>query len=331
MPLRVNSKPMSAPAAVALPFDLPRPPADRTQRPAGVSLCMIVKNEERFLEQSLRSVCDVVDEICIVDTGSTDRTVEIAQSFGARVEHHEWRNDFGWARNKALDMATKRWIFQIDADEELLSESCDALKTLANAPAWQTGLWVRCNNASDDYAGTGSMSHALVRIFPNAPEIRYKGMIHEFVTIDDSRTGIKAVLSPVTIVHHGYLKAVMAERNKGQRNLEIVRAATEAEPDDPFHWFNLGMTAYLIGENELARDSLEKMVVLNAGQARGFLPNGLSTLADVYNERLREPEKGLLAAKLALTFSAHYDGQSVSAAAPFGRSARGIHGSDRRR
>jgi glycosyltransferase involved in cell wall biosynthesis/thioredoxin-like negative regulator of GroEL len=267
---------------------------------------MIVKNEERFLEQCLRSVADCVDEICIVDTGSTDRTVEIAESFGAKVEHHPWRNDFGWSRNKALDMATKRWILQIDADEELLPESREPLASLAQAPAFQTGVWIRCNNAADDYAGTGMMSHALVRIFPNTPEIRFKGMIHEFVTMNDDRTGIKAVMSPITILHHGYLKEVMAERNKGQRNLEIVRASTVAEPDDPFHWFNLGMTAYLINENELARDSFLKMLELNGSNPRGFLPNGLSTLADVYNERFRDPEKALEAAKKALEFSPHY-------------------------
>jgi glycosyltransferase involved in cell wall biosynthesis/Tfp pilus assembly protein PilF len=307
MPIRVNARPMTAAVESArLPFDLPRPPADRKQLPQGISFCMIVKNEERFLEQCLRSIADVADEICIVDTGSTDRTVEIAQSFGAKISYDPWRNDFGWSRNKSLDMATRRWIFQIDADEELLPESADALASLAQAPAGQTGVWIRCNNAADDYAGTGTMSHALVRVFPNAPEIRFKGMIHEFVTIDDSRNGIKAVMSPIAIVHHGYLKEVVAERNKGQRNLEIVRAATLAEPEDPFHWFNLGMTAYIVGENELARDSLEKMLDLNAGERRGFLCNGLSTLADVYNERLREPEKGLAAAKKAIELSPHY-------------------------
>ncbi len=83
---------------------------------------MIVKNEERFLEACLRSVEGIVDEINIVDTGSTDRTLEIAEKFGARIQHREWRNDFAWARNEALAMATKRWVLVLDGDEEIAPE-----------------------------------------------------------------------------------------------------------------------------------------------------------------------------------------------------------------
>ena len=112
---------------------------------------MIVKNEERFLEQCLASVAHLVDEINIVDTGSTDRTVEIARSFGAKIEHRPWRDDFGWARNEALAMATKRWILQLDADEELLPESGPALHALKNTPAHLKGLFIRCSNRSNQY------------------------------------------------------------------------------------------------------------------------------------------------------------------------------------
>src|SRR3984885_5940480 len=83
-------------------FNLPIAEPGHEQLPEGISLCMIVKNEERFLTECLESVKDVVDEINIVDTGSTDRTVEIARSYGANVEFRTWRNDFGWARNEAL-------------------------------------------------------------------------------------------------------------------------------------------------------------------------------------------------------------------------------------
>jgi glycosyltransferase involved in cell wall biosynthesis len=289
-----------------LPFGLPQPPHDREQKPAGISLCMIVKNEERFLEQCLKSAAAYVDEICIVDTGSTDRTIEIARSFGAKIEEREWRSDFGWARNEALAMATKRWILQLDADEELLPASRAALSQLRAVPADRTGLWVRCHNAADDYAGTGTMSHSLVRIFPNDAVIRYKGRIHEFATIDDSQTGISAVHSPVAIVHHGYLKDVIASRNKAQRNLEIVREATLAEPDDPFHWFNLGMTAHIMGDAPTARDAFEKMLQVNGDRPRGFMANGLSTLADIYTEKFKEPARALEIARRCLVFAPNY-------------------------
>ncbi|MDQ2680792.1 MAG: glycosyltransferase [Candidatus Eremiobacteraeota bacterium] len=309
MPVRVTSRrnaPPPAPKAVkGESFGLPKPPPNWRQLPAGISLCMIVKNEERFLEQCLRSVSGMVDEINIVDTGSTDRTIEIAQSFGARIEQRDWRNDFAWARNEAIAMATRRWILMLDADEELLPDSRSSLITLKNTPGYLTGLWLRCQNKADDYAGTGEMSHLLIRIFPNNEKIRYRGTIHEFPATIDSPTGIGAVPSGVRILHHGYLKEVVAARNKGARNLEIVQAATDANPSDPFNWFNLGTTAFLIGDNALAISALEKMIEINGDKPRGFMANGLTTLADAY-DRQKMFSRSLEVAELCLTYSPHF-------------------------
>ena len=84
-----------------------------------LSVCMIVKNEERFLGQCLASVKDIADELIVIDTGSTDRTVEIAREHGAQVGHFEWCNDFAAARNASIAPATGDWILFLDADEEL--------------------------------------------------------------------------------------------------------------------------------------------------------------------------------------------------------------------
>src|SRR5471030_30742 len=96
---------------------------------------MIVKDEERFLADALRSASGVVDEICLVDTGSTDTTVAIAGAFGARVKRGEWRDDFAWARNEAIAMAKHRWIFMLDADERLVESSRDAVRAIGKTPA----------------------------------------------------------------------------------------------------------------------------------------------------------------------------------------------------
>jgi tetratricopeptide (TPR) repeat protein len=267
---------------------------------------MIVKNEEHFLPQCLRSVQDVADEIVVVDTGSTDRTVEIAKSFGATVVEREWRNDFGWARNQALEQATKRWILILDADEELMPQSKGPLAALKSVPAWQTAVWVRIYNRSDDYVGTGDMSHALVRIFPNDPSIRYRGLIHEFPTVDGDPNGLKGASSPISIVHHGYMKDVVQGRDKGARNLAIVKAAAERDPDDAYNWFNVGSTAFLVGDYETARDALERMVALVGSQHRGFVPNGLTVLAETYCDKLGQPVKGEETARKCLEISPHY-------------------------
>ena len=311
MPIRIRSRRPQQVSVATRPASsseiaLPAVPNDIDQREPGLSLCMIVKNEERFLERCLRSAFDVVDEICIADTGSTDGTVAIAESFGARVRIIEWRNDFSWARNKSLEMATKRWILVLDADEELLPESKPALNALKTMNAYQTAVWLRCFNRSDDYKGTGAMSHALIRIFPNRPEIRYRGLIHEYPSIGDRDTGLDAVLSPVAIDHHGYMKEIVEGRNKGQRNLEIVKAATEKEPQDPFHWFNLGSTAFLLGDAETARMALEKMVDIAGDRPRGFIPNGLALLSEIYCDKVKDPKRAQEVAEHALRLSPHY-------------------------
>jgi tetratricopeptide (TPR) repeat protein len=311
MPIRVKARrPAIAPAlrsAAGSVFGLPIPPADWPQRPAGISLCMIVKNEERFLEQCLRSVADVVDEINIVDTGSTDRTIEIAETFGARIERREWRNDFAWARNESLKMATKRWIFQLDADEELLPESKPALLQLKNAPAYNMGIWLRCINASDKYRGGGNVSHAIVRLFPNHERIRLHGTIHEFPSWDDSPVGLPGVTAPIKIIHHGYLTDVVNERDKYARNMAIIEASIQTDPEEAFHWYNVGMTAHLGGNHDRGIEGFEQMWELCKKHGmRAFTPNGLQTLADIYTEHKQQPEKGLAYALECIKLSPRY-------------------------
>jgi tetratricopeptide (TPR) repeat protein len=319
MPIRVRAKRAAVKRApgttgASLPFGLPQPPYDWPQKPPGISLCMIVKNEERFLEQCLRSVAGLVDEINIVDTGSRDRTVDIARQFGARVEHSEWRNDFSWARNKALAMATRRWVMQLDADEEVTADSKDALDAIRTAPAHLMGVWVRCVNASDRYRGGGSISHAIIRIFPNTERIRFQGAIHEFPSIDGSPFSMKAVPAPVKLIHHGYLADVVKDRDKFARNMSIIEQSVEHEPNEAFHWYNLGMTAHINGDHERGAPALEKMWELcKANGMRAFTANGLQMLADMYTEHLGDPEKGLHYARECLVCSPHYANAHFSA------------------
>ncbi len=276
------------------------------QKPPGVSLCMIVKDEERFLPQCLASIKDYVDEIIVADTGSSDRTIEIARSFGATVIERPWRNDFSWARNESLALATKRWILFMDADEELMESSRSQLLALKDLPAHEMALWVRIYNRTDDYRGSGDVSHALIRIFPNDERIRFRGSIHEYPALTGAVNSIEAVASDIAIVHHGYVQDVVNLRNKGARNREILEAATQAEPDNPYHWYNLGTTAYLTQDYELARSSLEKMRELVGEGSRAFMPNGLALLADLYTDRFSDAVRGEMLSRESLKRSPHY-------------------------
>ncbi len=267
---------------------------------------MIVRDEEKFLPQALASVKDYVDEIIICDTGSQDRTIEIARSYGATVIEDPWRNDFSWSRNKSIEMATKRWIFFLDADEELAEDSRAALLALKNVPAYVTALYTRIVNRTDDYRGSGDVSHHVIRIFPNDERIRFFGPIHEYPALDGTSLSVDAVASAITLIHHGYVNTVVAERNKGQRNLEILLAATQNDPENAYHWYNLGTTAYLNKDYGLALSSLLKMLELVGDTPRAFMPNGLALLGDLYCDHFEDPVKGEEMSRQSLRRSAHY-------------------------
>jgi tetratricopeptide (TPR) repeat protein len=247
-----------------------------------LSLCMIVRNEERFLRDALTSVQGVVDEICIADTGSTDGTVAIAESFGAKISFITWRDDFAWARNQALAMATGAWIFVLDADERLAPGSRDLLRALRGVRPDGQGRWLRCRNYNDPEREIVASTNAIVRIFPNDPAIRFRGTLHEFVTHSGEDRALAAERTAIEIVHHGYTHDVMTSRGKAARNLRVSRAAFEAAPDDAVCVYNYAMSALLAGENDAAREQLERVMVLTAGKPRGFRPMALAKLAGLY-------------------------------------------------
>src|SRR5579875_2052707 len=138
----------------------------------------------------------------------------------------------------------------------------------------------------------------------NSTRTRYRSPIHEFITLDQNPTGLDCRHSPIAITHHGYLKDVVEGRDKVQRNLELIRKAAEAEPDEPFHWYNMGVTAMILGDRALTISALERMFELVGEKPRGFVPVGLSTLAEAYGAE--EPEKAMHAALESLKRSPHF-------------------------
>jgi tetratricopeptide (TPR) repeat protein len=278
----------------SLLFGIPQPPEDHPQLPEGISLCMIVKNEERFLEACLRSVHGLVDEINIVDTGSTDRTIEIAERFGAKIIHREWRNDFSWARNESLAMATKRWTLVLDGDEEIAPESRRALMDLRTVPAYLTVVYTRIHNDTTEHGAAAMMSHSLPRVFPTTPRIRYKGLIHETLVVDNGETRATAVISPIRILHRGYTLEIIGARKKDDRNAPLLERAAIENPEDSFSWFNYAN--YLIGHEQFDEGiaAMEKMVEMERGKdMRGYVPLGYVFLSGTYAQHRNDFEKAL--------------------------------------
>ena len=225
-----------------------------------ISLCMIVKNEEEFLPGCLDSVKDVVDEIIIVDTGSTDRTVEIARQYGAKVYHYEWNNDFAAARNESLKHATCGWILVLDADERLDAGAGEALKAVARGWSPKAIYAARIVNRS----GSGNETqHHFPRFFPNHVGIQYEGLIHERPVSHASElfsaSRLPRTLAGFTVIHHGYQQDVVQGRDKMRRNIGLLQRVLEAD-DNPYYRYKLGSMLLSAGRIPEAVREIERVL-----------------------------------------------------------------------
>ncbi|MBU1318666.1 MAG: tetratricopeptide repeat protein [candidate division Zixibacteria bacterium] len=199
-----------------------------------VSLCMIVKNEEKMLPRALKSVQGVVDEIVVVDTGSTDKTVEIAESFGAKVFHHEWERDFSKARNQSLSYASREWIFILDADEELVRDDIPLLKEMLQQKGNDL-ISVSVFNVSDDEGHASFLPS--IRFFRRSVGAYYDGIVHNQLKFDEKQYVV--LRGGVKIKHYGYGLSQEEMKKKVRRSRELLIKQLEDEPNDPFANMNL--------------------------------------------------------------------------------------------
>jgi len=206
-----------------------------------LSLYMIVKNEEKDIEKALSWAKDITFEQIVVDTGSTDRTVEIAEDMGAKVYNFKWINDFAAARNFALEKTTGNWIAGIDADEYYTVEDAKKLLDFIKRIQSNRELSERClavSHTAINLNDEGKPTSSLIRIcaFRNDPSIRFSGRIHERLWIDDDRI---LYADGVTLYHTGYSETEKKEKGKTERNVRMLRKELEREPE------NLTLKAYL--------------------------------------------------------------------------------------
>ncbi|HEY4246637.1 MAG TPA: glycosyltransferase [Lacunisphaera sp.] len=205
-----------------------------------LSVCLIVKNEERFIRQCLASVKELADQIVVVDTGSTDATVAIAKEFGAEIHEFKWCDDFSTARNAALQHVTGEWVLSFDADEELPVENRAAfLKLLENESviSWRLPLF--------DIGRENEGCNYVPRLFRNAPGLHFVGRVHEqvFYSVEARRVewGLENRIGDAALRHYGYTKELIKERSKVDRNLRLLERAIEEIPDDPLLFMNYGL------------------------------------------------------------------------------------------
>jgi glycosyltransferase involved in cell wall biosynthesis len=221
-----------------------------------VTASLIVKNEERFLGDCLSSLKGVADETVIVDTGSTDRTREIAREAGARVYEFPWNGSFSDARNRALDLSTGEWILYIDADERVRPESVANLRAELASPA-HLGYEVLL------HPHKGFTPYRILRLFRNYPSIRFRGVIHEnmWPSIQEFQAvhGGKIGKSEMVMDHEGYEGN---QKHKHERNLPLLLAGVQEDPGRIYSWCHLANIYRDLEQPELAEQSWRTALAL---------------------------------------------------------------------
>ncbi|MBP2654664.1 MAG: glycosyl transferase family 2 [Firmicutes bacterium] len=205
-----------------------------------VSLCMIAKDEEACIQSCIQSARRFVDEIIIVDTGSGDKTKELALGEGATVYDYKWNSNFADARNFGLDRASGNWILVLDADEMLVNVDEDYFRSLLEAEEAE-GYFCTIHSYLDDQEGI--MEDQVVRLFKNNPLYRFSGVIHEQVagSIKSNNAGSGLGFADIIISHYGYLSKQIIAKRKQVRNIEVIKRALADSPQDAFLLYCLGI------------------------------------------------------------------------------------------
>jgi glycosyltransferase involved in cell wall biosynthesis len=244
---------------------------------------MIVRNEEKYLDRCLKSVQGIVDEIIVVDTGSTDQTIEIAKRYNAKVYNFEWINDFAAARNFAIQQATSDYILVLDADE-YLDETTNLQCEIEEEKDY---YMVKHKNYLSDNKVT---YHYNIRLFKNGIGLHYRGKLHEHLNIHDPGTHFTCGTAEFLIHHVGYMPEVYVEKNKRERNMMIMEKEVEENPS-AYSYYNMGKTLVSNQRYEEALEFLRKSYQM--GEKYYTYTKSLFTYMIICLHSLKRYEEGL--------------------------------------
>jgi tetratricopeptide (TPR) repeat protein len=244
-----------------------------------LTLCVIAKNEERFIERCLSSVKDVVDEMIVVDTGSEDRTPHLAAGLGAQVSVFPWTGDFAEARNHAIGKATGDWILFLDADEMLAqrdaerlrqwiaSTRADGLKLIQRTYLRNANYVCASTNPRDYEEGrefTDCINVGVIRLFRNDTRIRYSGRVHELVEpAFVSNPGLSFQVTELVIHHFGKVGDSATLEAKKLLYLDLGRKKVTDDPSNALAQFELGVQLYELERFSECLEPFQEAVKLN--------------------------------------------------------------------
>jgi GT2 family glycosyltransferase/tetratricopeptide (TPR) repeat protein/2-polyprenyl-3-methyl-5-hydroxy-6-metoxy-1,4-benzoquinol methylase len=251
-----------------------------------LSLCMIVRDSARTLPACLESIYPWVDEMVIVDTGSVDETPRIVESFGGRLFHFPWCDDFSAARNESLRHARGDWIFWMDSDDTIPPECGRQLRDLIDRAVEPSMLGyvmqVHCPGQGEDgdpMCDVTVVDH--VKLFRNRPDLRFDGRIHEQILAAIRRAGGTIAWTELYVVHSGSDQSAAAQESKRRRDLRLLELELAERPEHPFTLFNLGMT-YVHGSGFAEAVDYLRRSIARSGPAESHLRKAYALL--VYAE-----------------------------------------------
>jgi glycosyltransferase involved in cell wall biosynthesis len=228
-----------------------------------VTVCYIVKNEEKYIKKSIDKVKELLNplEILVVDTGSTDRTVEIALKSGARVEHYEWVHDYSKARNFALKMAKNDMILFLDADEIPYQADLGKIKRGIATYPQAIGRITRQNYCYSSDDKKSIVTDKTERLFDRRI-YKYEDAVHEQV-VKRNKGKMEAYLLPLVVKHYGYLQSREKLVEKAEYYNSILFRELKKKPNDPYILFQLGQSYRMIGDNKKALEYFIKSLQNN--------------------------------------------------------------------
>ena len=236
-----------------------------------ISVCIIAKNEEERIEKCLAPLMTYDFEIIVVDTGSTDRTKELALKYTKNVYDFEWINDFSAARNFSLKKASHNYVLVLDCDEYLTDIDLEGVYKAVEQHPQGVGRLLR-NNYYDTNGKRTNFPDRVERLF-HKRHYYYKSSIHEQVTnIKTDSTYYDRYDIPLTVDHAGYLGGIEAMIKKAERNNELLFKEIEQHPDDAYLYFQVGQSYNAISDYENSYIYYKKAFELPINPEQPWLP-----------------------------------------------------------
>jgi len=265
-----------------------------------ISLCMLVCNEEKVLSRCLESAKGLYDELVIVDTGSSDKSVEIAREYGAEIINVRWKDDFAWARNVGLKAATCDWVFLLDPDETLAPKDIKKFRHLTEIEGvqiWQiptrnytnnsfiTGFMPSIGEYEEEKGFRGYVDSVKTRLFKNKLGLRFEGIVHEMIDYQAFRRKLVGRKASIPIHHRPEGKTPRSGHNKSFFMLSICEKKAELYPGDAQAWWELGAVQHILGMNTKAIESIKRSIKLGLKK-----PEHVFTIAMIMKSQKRMEE-----------------------------------------